>query len=465
MAIAHGELHENEQSFFYIQRAAAGAPGDPEAHWMAANVAMMLGKHKRAAEAYERVLQLVPDHAGATDGLVKCMISLGDEARALAMYGEFVSRHALDPVAHAGHAGIAQILGLIPEALATGLCRLHTETMVQRVIVNDQGRATGVSYFDRVGRLQEQPADLVVVCAGATESARLLLNSQSKLFPNGLGNRYDWVGRNLQGHTYTGAMGIFEQEIYDDLGPGASIAVGDFSHGTAGLRGGAVLCNEFIRLPIQAVPVLAPGVPRWGKGHKEFMRSYYKRTVAVQGPTQEMPVWDARVSIDSKVRDKWGIPVPRLSGGKHKHSMEVGEAMSIRAAQWLQAAGAVKTWRKRPGPGLSGGQHQAGTCRMSNDAKTGVVDRYCRIHDTSNVYVVDGSVHVTNGGYNPVLTILALGYWAGSEIVRQRRGGGGGWRAMPASPFGSSSTTSRKTSPCTSRCRSVSSVATSPMPT
>ena len=118
MAIAHGELHENEQSFFYIQRAAAGAPGDPEAHWMAANVAMMLGKHKRAAEAYERVLQLVPDHAGATDGLVKCMISLGDEARALAMYGEFVSRHALDPVAHAGHAGIAQILGLIPEALA-----------------------------------------------------------------------------------------------------------------------------------------------------------------------------------------------------------------------------------------------------------------------------------------------------------------------------------------------------------
>jgi choline dehydrogenase-like flavoprotein len=305
---------------------------------------------------------------------------------------------------------------VIPEALATGLCQLRTETMVQRVIVN---------YFDREGRLQEQPADLVVVCAGATESARLLLNSQSKLFPNGLGNRHDWVGRNLQGHTYTGAMGIFEQEIYDDLGPGASIAIGDFSHGTAGLRGGAVLCNEFIRLPIQAVPVLAPGVKRWGQGHKDFMRSYYKRTVAVQGPTQEMPVWDARVSIDPKVRDKWGIPVLRLSGGKHKHSIEVGDAMSIRAEQWLQAAGAVKTWRKRAGPGLSGGQHQAGTCRMSNDAKTGVVDRYCRVHDTSNVYVVDGSVHVTNGGYNPVLTILALGYWAGSEMVRQRRGGGG----------------------------------------
>jgi predicted O-linked N-acetylglucosamine transferase (SPINDLY family) len=118
MAIVHGELYENEQAYFYIQRAAAAAPADPEAHWMVANVAMMLGKHQRAAEAYRRVLALVPDHAGATDGLVKCMISLGEEAGALAIYGAFVARHASDPTAHAGHAGVAQVLGLIPEAIA-----------------------------------------------------------------------------------------------------------------------------------------------------------------------------------------------------------------------------------------------------------------------------------------------------------------------------------------------------------
>ena len=90
---------------------------------------------------------------------------------------------------------------------------------------------------------------MVVVSGGATESARLLLLSKSRLHPNGLGNRHDWVGRNLTGHTYTGAVGFFEQEIYDDVGPGVCISVCDYNHGTPGLRGGGMLANEFIRLP------------------------------------------------------------------------------------------------------------------------------------------------------------------------------------------------------------------------
>ncbi len=92
----------------------------------------------------------------------------------------------------------------------------------------------------RDDRLQEQTADLVVVCGGAIESARLLLNSRSTACSrNGLGNRYDWVGRNLQGHTYSGAVGLFDSETYDDLGPGASIAICDYNHGNPGLAGGA----------------------------------------------------------------------------------------------------------------------------------------------------------------------------------------------------------------------------------
>ena len=95
----------------------------------------------------------------------------------------------------------------------------------------------GVAYFDSQSRLQEQTADLVVVSGSANESARLLLNSKSRLFPSGLGNRYDWVGRNLQGHAYTGAVGLFDFEVYDDLGPGAGIAICDFNHGNHGLAG------------------------------------------------------------------------------------------------------------------------------------------------------------------------------------------------------------------------------------
>lgn len=311
---------------------------------------------------------------------------------------------------------------VIPRALATGNCVLRTQAVAKEILLDAAGRVRGVAYFDDRGKLREQTARLVVVSGGAIESARLLLNSRSRLHPRGLGNRYDWVGRNLQGHSYAGAFGLFDEECYDDLGPGAGIAVSDFNHGNPGLVGGAMLANEFIRLPYQFVGLLPPDAPRWGKGHKDFLRRWYRRSIGVKGPVQEMPVFDARVQVDSRVRDRWGIPVARLSGGKHPHSIEVARFIAGKAETWLQEAGAVRTWRIVPGPGLSGGQHQAGTCRMGDDPKTSVVDRYCRVHDHDNLYVIDGSVHVTNGGFNPVLTIMAVAYWASAQLVADWRG-------------------------------------------
>ena len=229
----------------------------------------------------------------------------------------------------------------------------------------------GSTYFDEAGRLNTQPADLVVVSGAAIESARLLLNSKTSLFPKGIGNRYDWVGRNLQGHTYTGASASSRSRTYDDLGPGASIAISDYNHGNPGLRGGAMLCNEFIRLPIQFIGSVHRRRPRWGKAHKDACGQFYRRTIAVQGPTQDMPLWDSRVQVDPNGQViAWGIPVLRLSGGKHPHTIEIGNAMAFKAEAWLKEAGAVETWLKGAGQGLSGGQHQAGTCRMGHDPKT-----------------------------------------------------------------------------------------------
>jgi choline dehydrogenase-like flavoprotein len=311
---------------------------------------------------------------------------------------------------------------VIPKALATKNCELRTECTAKEILTDDGGRVRGVAYFDSNDRLREQPADLVVVSCAAIESARLLLNSKSRLFPTGLGNRYDWVGRNLQGHTYTGAVGLFEQETYDDLGPGAQIAICDYNHGNAGLRGGGLLCNEFIRLPYQFVAVRPPGAARWGAAHKEFMRKWYRRSIATHGPIQEMPVFTARVQVDPVVKDYWGIPVARLSGDKHAHSLELAAFLAGRAEAWLKEAGAIETWKRIPGPGLSGGQHQAGTCRMGNDPKISVVDKYCRVHDFDNLYVIDGSVHVTNGGFNPVLTIMAIAYYASDHLKKHWKG-------------------------------------------
>jgi len=309
---------------------------------------------------------------------------------------------------------------VIPTALATGLCELRTDSMAREIVLDARGRATAVTYFDADNRLQTQPARLVVVSAGAIETARLLLNSKSRLHPNGLGNRYDWVGRNLQGHAYPRAVGLFDFDTYDDVGPGASIAICDFNHGNPGLRGGAMLANEFIRLPIQFTGMTPPDTPRWGRANKDYMRQFYRRSIAVMGPVQEMPVFDARVQLDPGVKDFWGIPVARLSGGRHPHSVEVARAVVVRAVEWLQEAGAMRTWTNIPGMDLSAGQHQAGTCRMGNDPQSSVVDRNCRIHEADNIYLADASVHVTNGGFNPALTILANAYRVAVAILKER---------------------------------------------
>ena len=120
--------------------------------------------------------------------------------------------------------------------------------------------------------------------------------------------------------------------------------------------------------------------------------------------------------------DDWGIPVARLSGARHPRDLDVAKYISGKAAAWLKEAGATTTWPKLPGNGLSGGQHQAGTCRMGDDPKTSVVNRYGRVHDVANLFVIDGSVHVTNGGFNPALTIMAIAYMASEHIVETWKG-------------------------------------------
>ena len=309
---------------------------------------------------------------------------------------------------------------VIPVAIESGNCELRINSIVSEIIVNPQGKITGVTYFDEKNRKQTQTADVVVISASATETARLLLNSKSKFFPKGIGNENDWVGRNLQGHAYTGARGIFEEDIYDDFGPGASVAICDFSHHNPGIMGGGMLCNEFIRMPYIFTNVRPPGETSWGKGHKEFQRNNFKKVGQVQGPYQEIPSYESRVEVDPAVKDFWGIPVVRLSGYRHEKDIEGCKLMSEKAELWLKEAGAVFTWQNvGGGKGLSGGQHQAGTCRMGNDPKTSVTDKFGRIHAVPNLFVADGSLHVNNGGFNPALTIMALGYRVGGYIASE----------------------------------------------
>lgn len=313
---------------------------------------------------------------------------------------------------------------MLVRAMATGNCDLICDTLVERIDTEGGKHATGVHLVQQSeGSVQRRQvrAGHIVVAAGAIESARLLLNSANDSEPNGIGNRNGQVGRNLQGHVYAGAYGLFDERVQDGLGPGVSIATFRFDHSNeSGIIGGGLLANDFTRLPlIHWYRALGPDAARWGRKGKETMSESYLRTSQIQGPIQEISNPESRVRLSKSVKDRFGIPVASLSGSVHPESLRAAEMLGEQAEKWLWAAGAREVWRTRPGSGLSAGQHQAGTLRMGNDPLTSVTDPLGRVHGYDNLWVSDGSVHVTNGGVNPVLTILALAFRAAENLVKQ----------------------------------------------
>jgi choline dehydrogenase-like flavoprotein len=298
----------------------------------------------------------------------------------------------------------------IPRAVATGKCTLVTDAMVTRIEISGN-RATGVTYLDEKRKRITVSADTVFVAAGAIETARLLMLS---------GVEHNELGRNLQGHVYVGAYGRFEDEVWDGLGPGVSTATTRWSHGNDGIVGGGMLADDFIMLPTAFWrTALPPTLPRWGEATRDWVAHNYRRVMNVKGPIQDIPSPDARVTLDPDVKDRFGLPVARLSGSTHPESIKTAAFLHAKAVEWVRAAGAVEVWGDPPGgPALSGSQHQAGTCRMGTTPTNSVVNADGRIHSLENVFVCDTSVHVTNGGFNPFLTAMALSYRTTERALR-----------------------------------------------
>jgi choline dehydrogenase-like flavoprotein len=311
---------------------------------------------------------------------------------------------------------------LIPRALATGRCTLVTRCRATRILTDAVGRVTGVRLANELTGADRDIAgrDVIVSC-GAIETARLLLLSRSASHPDGLGNHSDQVGRHLQGHLYTGALGLFDDPVQDSAGPGVSIATCDHNHGNADVIGGGVIANEVVKLPIiYWYSALPPDAPRRGLAGKRAMRDSYRRTGHVFGPVHEIPRADNRVTLATDVTDSLGQPVARLEGAAHPETLRTAQHQQQIGRRWLEASGARDVWTPPIYRGLSAGQHQAGTCRMGADPATSVTDPDGRVHGHDNLWIADGSVHVTNGGFNPVLTIYALAHRTAARLVALR---------------------------------------------
>ena len=315
---------------------------------------------------------------------------------------------------------------VLPVALASGNCELRIRAMVTELTVDDSGRLTGVKYVDENDEVHLLSAKVVVVACGSNATARLLMTSRSKLFPNGAGNNHDVVGRNITAHAYVDARGFVDPELYTSAGPGAGTAFMDFCHDNPGFVCGGIVHTDFRWVPSIFASSKWPGVPEWGKAHKDFVRMNYRRMIRVCGPIQQMPRWENRLVLNERRKDYWGLPLLKATGAEHPNDAKGRCFLSDRCADIIRACGAksIVQGGNNPEPrnGWSnGGQHQSGSCRMGADPGKSVTDKWARVWDFPNLFIADGSVHVNNGGMNPVLTIMALAYRTATHIVENRK--------------------------------------------
>jgi choline dehydrogenase-like flavoprotein len=171
-----------------------------------------------------------------------------------------------------------------------------------------------------------------------------------------------------------------------------------------------------------ALQGLPSDVPRWGAGFKHACNEYFNRTMTVSGYCTTLPLETNSVTLDPDVKDAWGLAAMRVTYKEHPDGLKVKQFFADRALEILDAAGATKKWGGRVTETRVGG-HLMGTCRMGDDPKTSVVDKFNRAHDVPNLFIVDGSSFVTTGRNHPTCTIQALAYRAAERMAAMAKRG------------------------------------------
>jgi choline dehydrogenase-like flavoprotein len=308
---------------------------------------------------------------------------------------------------------------VIPIAEATGRCEIRPNSYVREVAIDARGRATGVIYFDGQKREQFQRARAVVLCCNGAETPRLLLMSKSRLFPDGLANSSGLVGKHLMFNGYLEAYGVFDRQLNEYKSAMVSRILWDFyeSDPARGFYGGGGLDARLLALPVYfALGELPPDGPTWGAEYKRMLREYYTRSMSVACHSTSLPLESNNVSLDPDLKDAWGLPAMRVTYKDHPDDLAIMSFLQGKGVEILQAAGAKRTWVK-PVVEQTFAAHLLGTCRMGDDPRTSVVDKFHRSHDVRNLFVCDGSSLVTGGRGQPTATIQALAYRAGEGIA------------------------------------------------
>ncbi len=299
---------------------------------------------------------------------------------------------------------------------------LREKCRVREILVDpDTGFATGALYHGPDGQIHEQRAEMVIVACNGVGTPRLLLNSTSRLFPDGLANHSGLVGKNLMFHPLTGVSGVFDTPMKGHEGPMACSILSqefyendptrDFVRGY-GLHSGRSTTPMTYALGGYGVDNPIP----WGAEHREIMDNIYPYLAGLTVVTEDLPEEHNCVTLDPNLTDSDGIPAPKITYRLGENTRKMLRHGEERAEEVLRAAGATRILPKGEKVWWRAGWHQMGTCRMGDDPATSVVNGWGRCHDVKNLFIVDGSIFVTSGAVNPTSTIQALALYIGDRI-------------------------------------------------
>lgn len=290
----------------------------------------------------------------------------------------------------------------IPKALATGRVELRPESMVLQVQHDKSGKVNGVLYADSKGRKHLQKARVVCVAGNSIESARLLLNSASSLFPNGLANSSGQVGRNYMNHATVAAVAIHHKPVYMYRGfdIGAVVADEVALDTKRGFNGGYYLEGLALGLPYTAA-FMKPG--GWGRDVTSALEQYDHMT-AIWVCGEDMAREQNTITLHPTEKDQYGLPIPIVTKTYHRNDEAIAAHGLQQFRKLSEAVGATRVIDMPAYPA----SHNMGTNRMSANARDGVVNRWGQAHDVKNLFVSDGSQFTSSSAANPTLTIVAL---------------------------------------------------------
>ena len=306
-----------------------------------------------------------------------------------------------------------------PEAVRAGV-ELRTWCRVKEINVGDDGLASGVTYFDEDGVEQFQPAHVVIMACNGVGTPRILLNSVSKQFPDGLANSSGLVGKNLMLHPYASIQGVFEEPLDGYRGPHDSIWSQEFyetGEERDFIRGFTYETTRGRGLVATALTGVHSGRIPWGAGHHDAYRKLHNRIAGMVAICEDLPEEHNTVTLDPSIKDAHGIPAPKMTYSISDNSQKMLDFAVARATETLRAAGATDVIIESPL--ASGGWHLMGTARMGKDPQKSVVNEWGRSHDVKNLFVVDGSIFVTSAGVNPTRTIQTLALYITDQIKKR----------------------------------------------